>query len=75
MGWAGVGGRMRGWAVDAVWNTQPSCMPAAVLLMLHPCTTARWPQVLDEQLTDLLRCLPDNPAMHEKVWGGRGMGV
>ncbi len=24
-------------------------------------------QVLDEQLTDLLRCLPDNPAMHEKV--------
>lgn len=28
------------------------------------------PQVLDEQLTDLLRCLPDNPAMHEKV--GRG---
>ncbi|PSC69649.1 putative serine threonine-kinase GCN2 isoform B [Micractinium conductrix] len=25
------------------------------------------PQVLDEQLTDLLRCLPDNPAMHEKV--------
>ena len=24
-------------------------------------------QVLDEQLTDLLRCLPDNPAMHERV--------
>ena len=23
--------------------------------------------MLDEQLTDLLRCLPDNPAMHEKV--------
>jgi hypothetical protein len=23
--------------------------------------------VLDEQLTDLLRCLPDSPAMHERV--------
>lgn len=39
-------------------------------------------QVLDEQLTDLLRCLPDNPAMHEKVGcvrarlvEGHGMGT
>ena len=41
----------------------PSFATLLPLLLLLP-----WPlQVLDEQLTDLLRCLPDNPAMHEKV--------
>ncbi len=51
----------------ALINQAPLPMHLASPACSLPC------QVLDEQLTDLLRCLPDNPAMHERVsrlaWG------